>query len=186
VVCQNTLTAGLKQAVVSAALRHDANVGVTLGQRVQLVKALQNAQTSTLHLFERLAETAITAEDLWFVLEQTYPMPNRPAKMKLLDNLEEDDIVAIGMLYDEATSASQTWEYYCNRQRGFQSAAYGLYTKISDEYPAIAGTAWALWNAVVESADYRNGAESVPASTLFGPRMHEKRRAFKAALSLVK
>lgn len=184
--CENTLITGLSQATVSAALQHRSSVGADFDFRVDLVQKLQAARATTMKIFEDMARTAISGEDMRWIVEQTYPTPKKPTKVDLVDGVSDDEILLLGDLYDQASKANETWLYYCSRVDVFRSAAVWLFEKISDEYPGIAGTAWAAYNAVVESADYRNGSDTVPTSTLFGARAQEKRRAFKAATQFIK
>jgi hypothetical protein len=185
VVCQNTLVSGLNQATVSAALQHKATIGNDLAVRVDLMQKLQAARATTLQIFEKLACTALNAGELEFILSEAYPMPKTPAKMALIEDIEEKDIAVLGALYDEVTKAQALFQYYCGRATAMRSAAEELFVKIGDANKDVENTAWAAYNAVVESADFREGADSVPASALFGPRAMEKRRAFKAAMSLI-
>lgn len=186
VVCQNTLVTGLRQATVSAALTHHNGVGVDFDIRVDLVSKMQVAREFTLATFEQLAASAITGNDLAGILEYVYPMPKVPRKMEMLEGLEERDIAILGALYDEATKAQATYEYYCNYAQVRRDAAVDLFERMGQDNPEVAGTAWAAYNAVVESADFRNGPDSMYVSALFGARAQEKRRAFAAALNYVK
>jgi hypothetical protein len=67
-----------------------------------------------------------------------------------------------------------------------REGAWELYVRLNDEFPAIAGTWWACWNAVVEGSDYRESRDPVSASrsVLYGERAAEKHRAFAKCLKL--
>jgi hypothetical protein len=75
--------------------------------------------------------------------------------------------------------------YYTEKAEERRKGAAELYTKLNDEYPKLGATAWHLYNAVVESADYRDG-KNVEVSALFGGRAKEKQAAFVAARALIK
>ena len=187
VVCQNTLVSGLKQASISSAVTHDQNFGGVLTARVNLLGRMQDALTQTMASFEALANAAITLGDARDIFASAYPLPPRAKKSMLLD--EFDAITGpdmLGVLYDEASKSNETWNYYCNRAEGFQQGAMDCYTRLCDEYPGIAGTAWGAYNAVVEFADFREGSESVPQSALFGTRAGEKKRAFAMASTKIR
>lgn len=184
VVCQNTLVSGLKQSVISASLDHRASIGGDFNFRVGLVEQMNKAKNETKVVFELLASASLGDTGLEYILERAYPLPNKPKKVQLLESqFTEADITALGALYTEASEANALWEYYIERAKGFRLAAKSLYENICAEYPDVSGTPWAAYNAVVESADFRRGADdtSISASALFGPRAQEKIRAFKAA-----
>ena len=54
----------------------------------------------------------------------------------------------------------------------------------NDEFPKLANTSWGVYNAIVETEDYRRGHDS-SATALFGSRAESKARAFNKALELV-
>lgn len=186
VVCQNTLVTGMASATVSASLNHKTGVVDSMKARMDMIKKLQQASVTTLESFEKLAACALDETGTRQVLEFTYPYPKKPSKVTSLEGIDEKDIALVGALYAEANQAQSLWEYYCDRAEAFRSGAMELFNKINDEHSAIAGSAYALFNAVVESADYRVGTDSVFSSSLFGPRAQEKKRAFQAAMRLVK
>lgn len=186
VVCQNTLVTGMASATVSAALNHKTGVVGSMKARMEMIKKLQQASATTLESFEKLAACALDETGTRQILEFTYPYPSKPSKVASLEGIEEKDIALVGALYAEASQAAQLWEYYCERANIFRAGALELFSKINSEHPAIAGSAYALFNAVVESADYRTGSDSVSQSSLFGARAQEKKRAFKAAMNFTK
>lgn len=185
VVCQNTLVLGLKQATISASLEHTAGIEGDFAFRVGLVDQMNKVREQTVATFNQMAQVAISDDQVDFVLNAAYPNPRKPKKMEMIEaNFDEADIVALGQIYTEASEAATSWEYYCNRASGFRSAAKGLFDKINTEHPNIANTPWAIYNAIVECADYRNGSETVSESSVFGPRAQEKRRAYAAAVEV--
>lgn len=185
VVCQNTLVTGLKLATITTSLEHTPGIEANFNFRVGLVDLMNKARNSTKATFEMLANVALGDNDLEFILDRAYPVPTKPKKADLFNQeLDEADIATLGDLYTEASEAVQLWEYYCTRATSFREGAKTLFGQINDEYPSIANTPWAAYNAVVESADYRRGSDSVPVSALFGSRAQEKIRAFKAAMTV--
>ena len=182
VVCNNTLVTGLKQSLVSVSLEHVAGLQGAFEARVNLVKKMISAKNSTLAMFEVMAKTVLKKNDFEYMLEATYPLPKKPKKASLLDDFTEEDAKTITALYDEATESAASWEYYCQRAYTLRSAATELYEKHNDEFPKTAKTVWGMYNAVVETADFRKGAESVPVSAIWGPRSNEKKRAFAAGM----
>lgn len=185
VVCQNTLVSGLRQATVSATIMHDSSMEDILKTRVKLLNNMQSAMSSTMKMFEHLANKAVIEHEINEIINAAYPMPNKPKSVALLDEYPTTDEQALlGVLNDRAQNALQSWEYACGRVDAFRDGAMYNYERICDEHNSIANTAWAAYNAVVEFADFRAGTDSVPASTLFGNRALEKKRAFKKAVAI--
>ena len=58
------------------------------------------------------------------------------------------------------------------------------YNAFNDEFPNLARTPWAIYNAIVETEDYRKGHKD-SSTTLFGARAEAKARAFTTARQLV-
>src|SRR5678815_3071880 len=87
------------------------------------------------------------------------PYPTRPKKAQVLDTIKESKVA--DALDPEKIQAleyvSNVHAYQMMRVDVFRQGTLELYDKICDEYPDIAGTSWAIYNAVVECADYRNG-----------------------------
>lgn len=187
VVCQNTLVSGLKQATVSSALSHNPGVEKVLTARVNLLEKMQEAQASTMATFEQLASAAITDNDAQTIFAAAYPMPTKSVKIDLLTEFNETTgPEQLGALYDEATLAQSNFLYYVNRAQTFRDGVFQTYQKLNDEHNSIARTPWAAYNAVVEFADFREGAQSLEISALFGARASEKKRAFASAVNFIK
>jgi len=180
VVCQNTLNLGLAQATVSANVKHGRGFSDFTTWLLTLVNELQASMTTSRQALEHFAKVALTAEDVRDVLMAVYPYPKRPAKLELMHDLEDSETEAAVALYNEASRANEVWGYYVDRADTFRNAAIMLYNKFNDEYPDNGGTAYALFQAVCESADWRAGRGEIDASAVFGARSLEKRRAWNA------
>jgi hypothetical protein len=184
VVCQNTLVVGLKQATVSASLSHYAGMNDELSFRLKLLNKLQLAQSRTIDAFNRMAVSVLQPNQVVDIVTSAYPMPNRPRKAEMLDDVDEGQIEELEGLYDEMTNVQDLWLYHCQRAEAFREGAIQLIEKFNDENKHFANTAWAAYNGVVECEDYREGGDSVFISQLWGTRAQTKRRAFNAALQL--
>jgi hypothetical protein len=181
VVCQNTLVTGLKQSMVSVSLEHVAGIGKTLESRLSLVKKMTAAKDVTIKTFEEMAKYSLKKSEVDFVLSKTYPTPKKPKKAGLLEEtFTEEETKLISVLYQEASEANSLWEYYVTRSQILKDAASELFEKHNDEFKKTANTSWGLFNAIVESADFRRGSDSIAESCLFGARAQEKKRGFAA------
>lgn len=188
--CLNTLTMGLNTAMFSAAVNHIKGAQLEADFRVKLIAQAKKAEQAAMAALRRLAETKISMDDAAEIMAAAYPMPKKPKKAALFDELNEGKLHGYEVDVDDANleklmKVSAAYEYYQTRVQAFRSGAMELFEKFNDEFPDTAMTAWAAYNAVVECSDYRNGGKNVAQSLMFGDRAREKRRAFQAALSVV-
>ena len=182
VVCQNTLIAGLGSARVLSQIPHIESIKTDLTWKVELLARLSKLQAATLDRFTAMAEAVLSSRSVTSVINASYPMPTKPAKVALLDGMvaEEQELLS-GEIYDELTSTQQQWIYYCERAKARRGEAVARLEKFNDEHTKVAGTAWAAYNAVVENEDFRDGPESLFQSAIFGARARTKNRAFETA-----
>lgn len=170
VVCQNTLSTGLKQATVNSAIRHQRGLQAKVDNVIGLLGKLIQAQELTNELFSNIAKTKLTIEDFAHVLEQTYPTPKQPE--------DKTDSLAV-----------QQFERAMQKVAVLRADTYIAYKTFGDEQPNLADTGWAFYNAVVENEDYIRGGNShgvANVSALFGNRVQFKERAFATVSALVK
>ena len=72
-----------------------------------------------------------------------------------------------------------------DRVQKIRHGAWERYAFFNDKNPNLAETPWAVWQAVVETEDFRRG-HSNSATSIFGQRAEAKSRAFNTALALCK
>ena len=84
--------------------------------------------------------------------------------------------------------AQSTYESARSNTMTTRKEVEALFYKHNDEFPQTANTAWAVYNAAVEHADFRDsgGKGDQWASALFGIRAAEKAKAFDMAYALVR
>jgi phage/plasmid-like protein (TIGR03299 family) len=182
VVCQNTLVSGLRQATVNISIQHTVGSGKQLEARINLLAKAKSAIDETTLIFRQLATTKVTSAQVNKALEVVYPLPAPRDDLSLQGYSKED----LGdLLFKSVGDAEYALAYYTEKAEERRKGAAELYTKLNDEYPKLGATAWHLYNAVVESADYRDG-KNVEVSALFGGRAKEKQAAFVAARALIK
>lgn len=190
VVCQNTLTMGIKAAIVSAEITHGRNYKDELQAQSILFKRIQSAQTDVLKHFTALANARVTQDQANDIFAAAHPYPAKNSRVLLHeewgdDETEDEDVKN---LLASAHKATETYAYSVSRANVMREACSQLFTKFNDEFPAVAGTGWAAYNAVVEVADYRRANDDASADyhAMFGGRAKEKARAFAAALEYTK
>lgn len=185
VVCQNTLSLAIRSSVVTASLNHYQGVADDLAFRVDVVKRLQGVMSKTVEDFNRMAQAALTTDQVKFVVEAAYPLRAGGEKLTLAQSLF-DGALDLGEYEDWAKdSLTGLVKRQAAREENVEerrAGAYALLSKFNDTNPNLADTPWAVYNAVVEVEDYRDGKGSVAKSALFGSRAKAKRAAFDAAL----
>jgi len=184
VVCQNTLITGLSQATMTAILDHRTGINRDFNFRIDLIDKMVDAQRLTMDTFELMTHARLVDEEIDAVFASAYPYPSKPKKMSLLDAVAEDDEV-LADLRQQGVRAADTYDYYCKRADNFRQGAREMLERLNDSNGELANSAWYVWNAITEMADWREGTESVPVSALFGTRAQEKVRAFRAVHSLI-
>jgi hypothetical protein len=183
VVCQNTLSMALHQATVLTQLPHLENAEAILENRVSILQKLQKIEGMTLDSFNQLADAVLNPQAIAQVIEAAYPLPTKPKKTDLLEEYSEEILGT--PFYGEITEANRQWEYYCERALAIRGQALERYARFNDESaPQVKETAWAVFNAVVENEDFRDGPQGLFESSLWGDRAKAKRRAFASALAL--
>lgn len=183
VVCQNTLVVGLKSATTSIHMRHYETLRDDMDFYVKLFGDMQSQVDDVQSKFNLLASTNINEADLQKIIEAAYPMPNRPQKKDIVDNLGAEELgkkataavlerfLSAASAYDESVaSVEEVHKEVTSRFNSFPQAD-------------VAGTAWAAWNVVVEVEDYRKGGNK-QYGALFGGRAKNKQKAFDAAVSI--
>lgn len=194
VVCQNTLVTGLSSAVVNAALFHGRRFQQELEWRATTVAQMKVAQDKTLEQLEALRLKKVQNEQVDGLLKQIYVDPRHSRRSALRDDLVGlglADSMSEGMLKQLDDSSRRT-ENWVNRLQDFRDAAKTRYQAFAEEdwgdstvnkaRKQLMGTAYALYSAVVETEDYRQGPATD--SAVFGFRAQNKARAFKVLSGL--
>ena len=169
---------------MTAILDHRTGINEDFNFRIDLIEKMADAQRLTMNTFELMAHSRLTEEQIDAVFAAAYPHPSKPKKMNLVDAIDENDEL-LSVLRQQGVRATETYDYYCQRADGFRAGAREMLARLNDGNGDLANSAWYAWNAVTELADWRDGSETVPVSTLFGTRAVEKKNAFKAAATFL-
>lgn len=187
VVCQNTLTTGLSSAKVSVALKHNKMIKADTQWYIRLFNNMLTSQDQVIAQMERLAHFSIDEDDVTKVLQSAYPEPSRPRRLNLAKDVTQDDVGRDTWLtiLNDTKHLQEQYEKRVEAKNKIRGGALERFHVFNDEQPQLANTPWALWQAVVETEDYRKGWENT-ASAMFGERANIKAKAFKSALALCK
>jgi len=173
-VCTNTVRLSLKLASETHVIQHTAGAHLRLAQWMRHCYETAEAKTAVIkEACELLASTKATKAKLTHVIEVAYPMPKEvdPSLPKEIREKREE-------YFDR-------WVSITNHRRETAHALFaGAGTGMDTD--AAKGTLWGVYNAVIESEDFRKGGpeETRAASLLTGDRAAIKVRAFNAALAL--
>lgn len=181
VVCQNTLVSGLRQSRVKATLAHREGIAEELTLRMSLLQDLQNAQLAGREAFRALSEITLKTNAIEAMLARIYAAPKETARLETYKRAQDAGALDVSegfrVLMEESASKIGRMADVLAEQK---SVAAQLVRKHNDEHPLTANTAWAVYNAVVEQADFGGRmTENAPQSALFGGRATIKEQAFK-------
>lgn len=191
VVCQNTLMAGLDAANLNIGLTHHRHVHDDLALTIKLAVAFKKAQQQTNETFNRMAVRVLTPDEISYILAAAYVMPKQPAKSKILESISSNTAVMSDFSETELAKLQATkakHEYECSRLEVYRSAARERFEAFNDEQVPFANTGWALWQAVTETENYRNGnggASGIAQDILYGRRAEIMMRAYGATMDVV-
>ena len=177
IVCANTLKLAQDVATERFRIVHDRHVRERMRSwmanmndlAVQKVQMLREA-------FGLLAAYTVTDEEINEVLDAAYPVPVEPRR----DCPDEEFAVRL-----------ERWDARREQVATYRDGARGLFLGAGTgmNLPATEGTAWGLYNAVVETEDYRRWSNrstpaSVAESRMFGERAATKERAYSASVEV--
>ena len=189
VVCQNTLSLGLSEAKVSVNLQHRKNIVDDAKWFTNIFGQMLNAKDSSIERMNVLTRVKITDDDALNVINKSYPKPAIPNRLKLSNGFTPDDMD--GKLWVKVLAEREKWEKEhgnaMERIQKHKDMAYERYDIFNQEHPRVAETPWAVWQAIVETEDYRRGKEANRGrltSTLYGTRATTKGKAFAQAYKL--
>jgi hypothetical protein len=179
--CWNALVTAMKQSIVNMSMQHRTNIQRDMSFTMDIAGKMEQSQSAMIERFDWMARKVMSPVEVYRVLEYTFPMPRRPAKMDLLEIIPEDndDLADIRV---GGENAAYAYEYGRELATTKRNATELLLERLNDEIPQLANTGWAVYNAAVELADWRPGTDSMYVDALFGQRAAEKKRAFAAVM----
>lgn len=186
IVCQNTLMMGLASASFRADVAHKGAALAEVQFQVNVVAQMQSAATAVTAAMRLLAATPVTSEALEPIFEAAYPTPLRAYSDRAVA------ILGSTVTLDEArklqlegkVKKADNWE---ESVKTYRDAALVRLEAFNDEYPQVANTPWAAYNAVVETEQYRRGKSNTTRArdVLFnGFRGQNITRAWDAAYAI--
>lgn len=188
IVCQNTLTVGLNTARVHVSLHHNKSIKADTQWYINIFNNMLQARDNVINTMNQLSLVSISNEDAIKVLHSAYPNASMPRRLKLASDITPDDVgkdTWIQLLNDKAYYSIE-YDKAKERVQNIRNAAWERYESFNDSFPKVAGTPWAIWQAIVETEDYRKGKKdgSSDRAVLYGNRAEAKARSFTTALQI--
>ena len=186
VVCQNTLTAGLQNAKINVRLTHTRNIESDTEWYIGLFNQMDSAREEAVAVMNTLSTTTITDDEAETVVKSAYPDASEPRRLTLAKDITPDQISGgvWAKLLSEKKDLVEEYGKRVERVESIRKIARERYDVFNDEFTDLAKTPWAIWQAIVETEDYRKG-HTDSSTSVFGTRAEAKIRAFNKAKSLV-
>ena len=177
IVCANTLKFGQEAATERFRIVHDRHTRERMASWMTEMNDLAGQKVHMLtEAFDILAGHTVTDEEIYEVLDAAYPTGQEPRRDCPPAEYEK-------RMQRYEARAKQVGRYQAGAARLFAGEGKGM------NEVATRGTAWGLYNAVVETEDYRRPSnrsteESQAESRMFGERAQVKERAYVSAIEV--
>ena len=154
IVCQNTLSLGIRQATINLRVPHTGDPTRMVAFAAQLVAEMTRATEKVEAYFEAMAKAPASEEGLDKLLRAAFPEPPVPAKVRLWQQVTPQQIAVmkesrLNSAILDAERAMESWVVASDRALKIREGARVLYAKFNDEHPQFARTVWAAYNACV-------------------------------------
>lgn len=175
VVCQNTLSLGLRAARQSFAVTHSAGSAELLANWLKEMygHALEAAMLAE-EAFNAMSNMQVRTPQIKWITENLYPMPKKP----------EAEAANARRPYADRLDA---WRYNCELTQRYRSEVEQIFEGkgVGMNHISVNGTAFGAYNAVAEFETYRRGSATKTAEQLIaGSRGARIRNAFKLAVAV--
>lgn len=190
-VCRNTQAAGLAAASLRFDISHTGNIEGKVAFAVELLKSLEERKAFFETLMEAYAKYNLNTAEVTAVIEAAHPLPKRPKILsQTIDQLEPADMAkfrggAIEDLLADLTDKERAYVNSVARATSARELVRSNFVSFNSVFPHFAGSAYALYNAITQTSDWRDGRGNVAESVAIGPRFREKIRAAEMLTDLV-
>tara|TARA_Y100000593_G_scaffold16395_1_gene32459 strand:- start:1700 stop:2746 length:1047 start_codon:yes stop_codon:yes gene_type:complete len=186
VVCQNTLVTGMKNAKVSVNLKHTSNIKTDAQFYLDIFTKMKKVQETVVTAMNSLTTVTLVEKQVNAIIDTAYPKASQPNRLRLANGFTSDDLpkAVWNKILKESAPLQEQYQQRQNRIDTYKAGAKEKLDIFNQEFSDLANTPWAVYNAIVETEDYRRGSDNSP-SALYGRRADVKARAFDSALALV-
>src|SRR4051812_27528195 len=164
VVCKNTLITGMSAAILQASIPHRTDIRDDAQFTLNLISSVRKQQAAMLEEFEALAASPVEPSYVDGLLEKIYPDPTF-SKRKQVAGIIASDAALQGMVNDNREVATRLlkdlktygkeYDDKLIKVRGLRDLVKERHGVLQDEAPAIAGSAWGLYQSVTEVENFR-------------------------------
>jgi len=181
VVCQNALVSATQSSSISLALNHRSGITSEVRDYSRMFDQLLTKQEETIEAMNSMATNKLKKKDVTEILEYAYQEPKVSQRINNRKNLELSKEMTAKQLED-----FNAHEKKKNRTQIIRDNAMDRYNVFNEEHPKLARTSWAIYNAIVETEDYRR-TRGVSATSFIpsGDKASNKARAYSKALEFV-
>lgn len=181
VVCQNALVSARDSASITLALNHRKGIHSEVKDFSRMFNQLLTKQEDTIQTMNSMATNKLKKKDVTEIIEHAYQEPKVSQRINNRKNLELSPNMTKKQLEDFSVHEKKQSNVQIIRDN-----AMDRYNVFNEEHPKLARTSWAIYNAIVETEDFRrNRGNSANGFLPNGERAINKMRAFSKALEFV-
>jgi len=181
VVCQNALVSARDSASITLALNHRKGIHSEVRDFSRMFNQLLTKQEDTIQTMNSMATNKLKKKDVTEIIEYAYQEPKVSQRINNRKNLEMSPKMIKKQLEDFSVHEKKKSNVQIIRDN-----AMDRYNVFNEEHPKLARTSWAIYNAIVETEDFRrNRGNSANGFLPNGERAINKMRAFSKALEFV-
>ena len=178
IVCRNTHAIALNERGVTISLRHTRDIEANFRHIMQQMEVLRQQTKLDVEALQALADWAAISNDQaeemrQSIIEAAYPEPRRPR------------VLTIGDKSPAQKAMEHAYELSLARMQKYRLMAYDACDRLYSDFPHIAKTPYAAYQAVLEVVDHKSDTPANARNALWGEGSKLKQQAFKAALELV-
>lgn len=198
-VCANTQQVGLDQSALRFDVSHVGDVDSKVSVAAELVKSFQERRDLFPAIMEAYAKYDMNGDEIAAVIEAAFALPKRPKVLSsTIDRMNPVQLAALsdgsGPVADFIRSLSTSERAYVNavaRVEDAREIARAAVATFNTDFPEFAGTAYAVYNGITQTADWRNDRNGNVRGNVAdrtapgGPRWYEKVRAAETINGIV-
>jgi len=181
IICQNALVSAVNQSSISLAINHRNGIHSEVQDFSKMFNQLLKKQEDTIVAMDSMATNKLKKSDVTEILEYAYQEPKVSQRINNRKNLELNKALTQKQLEDFNVHEKKKSNVQIIRDNAMER-----YNVFNEEHPKLARTSWAIYNAIVETEDFRRTrGNSATAFIPSGEKAMNKARAFSKALEFV-
>jgi len=172
IVCQNTLQIAQRNALSSLSIRHNATIKVESEMRLNALREAMEVQKDAITAMQHVASLECSEATFLDMLEVILPSPKIPNRVSSKQG---------GALSKIEDSAEYAYEWRVAQTEEGRDRVSSNYQRLNDQFPKIARTRWAAFNAVTEYTTHQVGKNNIVRAreSVFGKGADMSAKAFQ-------